>query len=59
MPQRKRNDKKLTVGYQNRFRSDSMFLKKIAQENQLGHIYPGKAKAIRRRLCSNLGCVLR
>ncbi len=54
----KRNDKKLTVGYQNRFRSDSMFLKKIAQENQLGHIYLGKAKAIRRRAVPTWGVFL-
>lgn len=41
--------KKLTIGYNNRFRSDSMLLKKMCQEGQLGEIYYAKAHAVRRR----------
>ena len=45
----KRTGKKLTIGYQNRFRDDSIFLKKVVEEGTLGDIYYGKAYAIRRR----------
>jgi len=44
-----KSGKKLTVGYNNRFRSDSMLLKKMCQEGQLGEIYYAKAHAVRRR----------
>ena len=50
--------KKLTIGYQNRFRNDSQYLYEIAQEGQLGHIYLGKAKAIRRRAVPTWGVFL-
>ncbi len=45
----KRTGKKLTIGYQNRFRDDSIFLKNAIEEGVLGDIYYGKAYAIRRR----------
>ncbi|MCM3785726.1 Gfo/Idh/MocA family oxidoreductase [Neobacillus mesonae] len=45
----KETGKKLTIGYNNRYRSDSMTLKKIVQDGTLGDIYYAKAHAIRRR----------
>lgn len=44
-----KSGKKLTIGYNNRFRSDSMLLKKMVEEGQLGEIYYAKAHAVRRR----------
>ena len=41
--------KLLTIGYQNRFREDSLFLKSLCDEGQLGDIYFAKAFATRRR----------
>ncbi|RTE11285.1 Gfo/Idh/MocA family protein [Paenibacillus whitsoniae] len=45
----KRTGKKLTIGYNNRFRADSQYLKKIVDEGDLGEIYFAKAHAVRRR----------
>jgi predicted dehydrogenase len=45
----KRSGKKLTIGYNNRFRADSQYLKKIVEEGELGDIYFAKAHAVRRR----------
>lgn len=45
----KKTGKKLTIGYQNRFRDDAIFLKETVNEGILGDIYYGKAYAIRRR----------
>ncbi len=45
----KATGKKLTIGYQNRFRSDSQFIKKLCVNGELGDIYLGKAFATRRR----------
>jgi predicted dehydrogenase len=44
-----KTDKKLTIGYQNRFRADSQFLHKACRNGELGDIYFAKAHAIRRR----------
>jgi predicted dehydrogenase len=44
-----RTGKKLTIGYNNRFRSDSLLLKKMCEEGELGDIYFAKAHAVRRR----------
>lgn len=44
-----KSGKKLTIGYQNRFRDDSLFLKKYCDEGSLGEIYFAKAYALRRR----------
>lgn len=45
----KRTGKKLTIGYQNRFREDSMYLKDVCDAGGLGDIYYAKAHALRRR----------
>ena len=45
----KATGKKLTIGYQNRFRNDALYLKKICENGELGEIYYARAKAIRRR----------
>ena len=55
---KEKTGKKLTIGYQNRFRDDSQYLKAIAKEGQLGDIYLGKAKAIRRRAVPTWGVFL-
>jgi len=54
----KRTGKKLTIGYQNRFRSDSRYLKKFCSEGGLGEIYYAKAHAIRRRAVPTWGVFL-
>lgn len=41
--------KLLTIGYQNRFREDSLFLKSLCDSGELGEIYFAKAFATRRR----------
>jgi len=45
----KRTGKKLTIGYQNRFRKDCRALKGACVAGELGEIYYAKAHAIRRR----------
>lgn len=54
----KRTGKKLTIGYQNRFRTDSTYLHEVCQEGALGDIYFGKAHAIRRRAVPTWGVFL-
>jgi len=54
----KRTGKKLTIGYQNRFRVDSDHLKKCCEAGQLGEIYFAKAHAIRRRAVPTWGVFL-
>lgn len=54
----KRTGKKLTIGYNNRFRPDSLHLKKLCEEGKLGHIYYAKAHAIRRRAVPTWGVFL-
>ncbi|MCL2030880.1 MAG: Gfo/Idh/MocA family oxidoreductase [Oscillospiraceae bacterium] len=54
----KRNGKLLTIGYQNRFRGDSIFLKKECENGVLGDIYYARAKAIRRRAVPTWGVFL-
>ncbi len=46
---RDRSGKLLTIGYQNRFRQDSIYLKGLADEGEFGDIYYAEATAIRRR----------
>ena len=41
--------KLLTIGYQNRFRPDSIYLKKECEKGTFGEIYFAKARALRRR----------
>ncbi|MEJ2758442.1 MAG: Gfo/Idh/MocA family oxidoreductase [Anaerolineales bacterium] len=45
----KATGKLLTIGYQNRFRDDSQYMKSICEAGDLGEIYLGKAFATRRR----------
>jgi predicted dehydrogenase len=45
----KATGKKLTIGYQNRFRPDSQLIKSMCENGDLGDIYLGKAFATRRR----------
>ncbi len=45
----KRSGKKLSIGYQNRFRPDATYLKEACDRGDLGEIYFAKAHAIRRR----------
>ncbi|MBB3127509.1 putative dehydrogenase [Paenibacillus rhizosphaerae] len=54
----KRTGKKLTIGYQNRFRNDSQYLKELCENGELGDIYYGKALAIRRRAVPTWGVFL-
>ena len=39
----------LTIGYQNRWRPEAQYLKRVAEEGALGRIYFAKALAVRRR----------
>ena len=54
----KKTGKKLTIGYQNRFRVDSQHLAKACQNGDLGDIYFAKAHAIRRRAVPTWGVFL-
>ena len=53
-----RTGKKLTIGYQNRFRADSKYLKSTCENGDLGDIYFAKAHAIRRRAVPTWGVFL-
>ncbi|MDZ6245703.1 Gfo/Idh/MocA family oxidoreductase [Klebsiella pneumoniae] len=46
---RDRTGKILSIGYQNRFRHDSLVLKNACEEEELGEIYFAKAHAVRRK----------
>lgn len=54
----KKTNKLLTIGYQNRYRADSAYLKKECEAGELGDIYYAKAKAIRRRAVPTWGVFL-
>lgn len=54
----KKTGKKLTIGYQNRFRPDSTYLKKSCERGDLGEIYFAKAHALRRRAVPTWGVFL-
>lgn len=54
----KRTGKKLTIGYQNRFRGDSRYLHEICEKGDLGDVYFAKAHAIRRRAVPTWGVFL-
>ncbi|MBO7746454.1 Gfo/Idh/MocA family oxidoreductase [Paenibacillus sp. MWE-103] len=45
----RRTGKKLTIGYNNRFRPDSQYMKQACANGDLGEIYFAKAHALRRR----------
>jgi predicted dehydrogenase len=50
--------KLLTIGYQGRFRQDSLFLKEECEKGTLGDIYFAKATALRRRAVPTWGVFL-
>ena len=50
-----RTGKKLTIGYQQRWRPDSLYLKEACDNGDLGDIYYGRAIALRRRAVPTLG----
>ncbi len=54
----KRTGKKLSIGYQNRFRDDSLYLKQEAEDGTFGDVYYAKATAIRRRAVPTWGVFL-
>ena len=54
----KRTGKKLTIGYNSRFRPDSIYLKKRIEAGDLGEIYYARAHAIRRRAVPTWGVFL-
>ena len=54
----KETGKILTIGYQNRYRADSLFLKKSCESDELGEIYFAKAHALRRRAVPTWGVFL-
>ncbi len=54
----KRTGRKLCIAYQNRYRQDSLYLKKLCSEGELGEIYFAKAHAIRRRAVPTWGVFL-
>ena len=54
----KRSGKLLSIGYQNRFRPNSLYLKKEAEDGVFGDIYYAKATALRRRMVPTWGVFL-
>ncbi len=54
----KRTGKKLTIGYQNRCRPDSLLMKRMVDRGDLGEIYFAKAHALRRRAVPTWGVFL-
>ncbi len=54
----KRSGKKLSIGYQNRCRPDSQYLKAVCDRGDLGEIYYARAKALRRRAVPTWGVFL-
>lgn len=54
----KETGKILTIGYQNRYRPDSQYIKAACENGDLGEIYYGKAHAIRRRAVPTWGVFL-
>ena len=53
-----RTGMKLTIGYQSRWRADSLYLKKMCEDGELGEIYYGNAIALRRRAVPTWGVFL-
>lgn len=54
----KESGKLLNIGYQNRYRNDSAYLKEACENDELGEIYFAKAHAIRRRAVPTWGVFL-
>jgi predicted dehydrogenase len=54
----KETGKILTIGYQNRYRPDSLYLKKAVEAGELGDVYYARAHAVRRRAVPTWGVFL-
>jgi len=54
----KKSGKLLTIGYQNRFMPESLYIKKAVERGDLGEIYFTKAHALRRRAVPTWGVFL-
>lgn len=54
----KETGKILTIGYQNRYRKDSIYIKQACEAGELGEIYYAKAHAVRRRAVPTWGVFL-
>ena len=54
----RRTGKKLTIGYQQRWRGDSQYLKELVDAGELGEIYYARAIALRRRAVPTWGVFL-
>src|SRR5699024_4139067 len=54
----KRTGKKLTIGYQGRFATESIYLHEVCGEGELGEIYSAKVHAVRRRAVPTWGVFL-
>ncbi len=54
----KETGKLLTIGYQNRYRQDSNYLKTVCDNGDLGEIYYARAHAVRRRAVPTWGVFL-
>ncbi len=52
---RDKSGKTLTIGYQNRFRKNAMYLKELSDEGEFGDIYYAEATALRRRAVPTWG----
>lgn len=52
----KRTGKKLTIGYQSRFRQDSMYLKKVCENGELGDIYYARRRPSAAGPCPRGAC---
>lgn len=52
---RDKSGKTLSVGYQGRYRPDSLYLKKECEKGNLGEVYLAKAHAVRRRAVPTWG----
>jgi len=55
----KASGKILTIGYQNRFRVDSKYLKRASENGDFGEVYFAKAHALRRRAVPTWGVFLK
>lgn len=53
-----RTGKKLTIGYQNRWTPESLYMKKACERGDLGEVYYAKAHAVRRRAVPTWGVFL-
>ena len=49
----------LNIGYQNRYRPDSLFLKEMCKADELGEIYFAKSPCTQKKSSSYLGCILK